>query len=369
MPATPVTAWKNIGVMRGIGIAMVVLNHASMGAFGVLRASPVQQPVSSLAVLVELLVKGLTPACLPVFLFASGYFTGRFSSTWKAASSNAWRIVQGYCLWSIPSFAILVALGDRVVDRDVVRSFVVGGPWPSYWFLILLVQLSLVAPVIARGITAWPRAAVAVVIVVQCGATAAGYAAAAGAPVVPNHAVVMHLHFFAGGMIFSSRASSLVPFIIAHRAAIAVIVCVLAGVSCAESVWLGHVLGDGSPASWVYGGERLSLQSFAVAFIAWLVTLPSSTMTRWRTSLDWIGLRSLAVLLMMDPCVSWSTRIMWHFEDIMFGSQRSVSLPPEWMMSVGLLPVLFVVGLGVPIATFQLVELGFGKRVRAFLFS
>ena len=40
MPATPVTAWKNIGVMRGIGIAMVVLNHASMGAFGVLRASP-----------------------------------------------------------------------------------------------------------------------------------------------------------------------------------------------------------------------------------------------------------------------------------------------------------------------------------------
>ena len=368
MSATPVTAWKNISVMRGIGIAMVVLNHASMGAFGVLRASPLQQPVSSLAVLVELLVKGLTPACLPIFLFASGYVTGRFSSTWKAASSNAWRVVQGYLLWSIPSFAILVALGDRVVDRDLVSSFVVGGPWPSYWFLILLVQLSLLAPFIARGVTAWPRAAMAVVVLLQFGVAAAGYAAATGESVVPDHAVVMHLHFFAGGMIFSSRASTLVPFIIAHRAAIAVVAGVLAGASCAESVWLGHVVGDGSSASWVYGGERLSLQYFAVAFIAWLVTLPSST-TRWRTSLDWIGLRSLAVLLMMDPCVSWSTRIMWHFEQIMLGSQRSVSLPPEWMMGVGLLPVLFVVGLGVPIATFQLVELGFGKRVRAFFFS
>jgi surface polysaccharide O-acyltransferase-like enzyme len=366
---TSVAVWRNIGVMRGIGIVLVALNHASMGAFGVLRETPQLVGLSAIQVVVEVLAKSLTPVCLPLFLCASGFFTVRFSSTWTLAAGNARRILQRYLLWSIPGFVVVVGLENHPLDwNDTLSTFVGGGPWPTYWFLILLVQLSLLAPLLARLVARAPGLALGLAILLQVGAIAVAAQAAMGHPVLPSHLVILHLHFFIGGMLLSARGTRLVALVAAHRTLVGVLVAVLGVAACAESVWLGGVFGDGGPGSFVYAGERISLQLFAVALILFIAALLSST-APWHKALDWVGLRSLAVLLMMDPAVRLTTAALWHVDQIVFGVVRQDALPPAWMMNVALVPVLFMVAIGVPTVTFHLIETRLGKGVRAFLFA
>ena len=138
--------------------------------------------------------------------------------------------------------------------------------------------------------------------------------------------------------------------------------------SCVESIWLGGLLGDGSPGSYVYAGERVSLQVFALVAIVLIAAMPAST-GRLHKILDWIGMRSLAVLLLMDPAVRLTTAVLWHVDQLVFGVVRADAVPPAWMTNVALVPVLFVVALGVPVATYHLVEVRFGAKVRTFLFA
>jgi len=370
VPPKPVTAWKNIGVMRGLGIALVALNHAAVAAFSVMRLMPEGSHLSGLEETVELVAKSLTPACLPIFLFSSGYFTFRFSANWKAASSTAVRILLRYLLWAIPSFALFFAIGDGVIHwKDTLFSFLSGGPWPSYWFLVLLIQLSLVAPWVANGVKSYPNAAIWLCIVFESVASIEGYLASAGHSILPSaHLIIVHLPAFAFGMIFSARSVSLLPWLVKHRRAFGVVALLSAAASCAESVWLGHIFGDGTSATYVYNAERVTTLVFALSAIFWLVTLPAQK-SRVRETLDWIGLRSVAVLLMMDMCIRVAISGLWHLERIAFGSARPAAVPPPWMQNVGLLLVVFAAALLVPVLAFHVIETRLGKRARSFLFG
>lgn len=356
--------------MRGLGIALVALNHAAVAAFAVMRVLPEGERLSWFEEAVELLAKSLSPACLPTFLFASGYFTYRFSANWKAASATALRIFLRYLLWAIPSFALIIAIGDQPFRwKDTLVSFVGGGPWPSYWFLILLIQLSLVAPWVAKGVKARPNTAIWLCILLQVAATAAEYVTTAGHAILPSaHLAIVNLPFFTFGMIFSARASTFVPWLVARRGLLSVLVLLSAAASCAESVWLGRVFGDGTSATYIYNAERVSILLFALSSICWLVTLPAKQ-SKVRELLDWVGLRSVAVLLMMDMCIRVAVSGLWHVERIAFGSTRPSSVPPPWMQNVGLLVVLGAVSLVVPVLTYHLVETRIGKRARSFLFG
>jgi hypothetical protein len=159
-----------------------------------------------------------------------------------------------------------------------------------------------------------------------------------------------------------------VDFVSRHRVGFGVVGVAAALLSCAESVWLGGIVGDGGPGSYVYAGERVSLQVFAVVTILLLAAMPPSV-GRVHKVFDWIGMRSLAVLLVMDPTVRLTTAALWHVDQLVFGVVRDNAVPPAWLTNVALVPVLFVVALGVPVAVYHLVETRLGPRVRTFLFA
>jgi surface polysaccharide O-acyltransferase-like enzyme len=363
-----VAVWRNIGVMRGVGIALVALNHAAMGAFGVLHQAPPPSGPTTLQVVVEVITRGLTPVCLPLFLFASGYFTLRFSSTWSLALANARRILLRFLLWSIPGLVVVEALAHHPLDwRETVWTFV-GGPWPTYWFLLLLVQLSLLAPWLVRLVKEAPALALSVALALELGSIVVAGFAASGHPVVPSHFVLWHVPAFVAGMWLSAHGTALVDFVSRHRVGFGVVGVAAALLSCAESVWLGGIVGDGGPGSYVYAGERVSLQVFAVVTILLLAAMPPSV-GRVHKVFDWIGMRSLAVLLVMYPTVRLTTAALWHVDQLVFGVVRDNAVPPAWLTNVALVPVLFVVALGVPVAVYHLVETRLGPRVRTFLFA
>jgi hypothetical protein len=195
----------------------------------------------------------------------------------------------------------------------------------------------------------------------------AGFAAG-GQPVVSSHFVLLHLPWFIVGLWLSAHGTPLVAFTSQHRAAVVVVGVAAAVSSCAESVWLGGLVGDGGPDSLVYAGERVSLQVFALATILSIAAMPAST-GRWHKTFDWIGMRSLAVLLVMDPAVRLTTAALWHVDQLVFGVVRNDSIPPAWLTSVWLVPVLFVVALGVPVGVYHVVDTRLGARVRAILFA
>lgn len=64
MSTSSVAIWRNI---------LVALSRATMGAFGVLHEAPPPSGPTTLQVIVELIARGLTPVCLPLFLCAAGY--------------------------------------------------------------------------------------------------------------------------------------------------------------------------------------------------------------------------------------------------------------------------------------------------------
>ncbi len=147
---------------------LVVLNHATAGS-GILIESASNQPVHHRLgdVIVELLLRNLTPVCLPSFLFASGYFMFRFQSTWKSALAAARAIAVRYLIWAIAGYAVLSVIRRELNVRQILVGLLTEGPFSAYWFLLLFIQFALLAPWLGALVRRTPRTTLAGLAFVQ----------------------------------------------------------------------------------------------------------------------------------------------------------------------------------------------------------
>jgi surface polysaccharide O-acyltransferase-like enzyme len=361
---------RNVPVIRGAAIALVILNHSvsfSLGIAGILTARPPGWPAWRSAF--ELLVLGLSQQCIPAFFFASGFFMYRFSRTWPAARASARSIATRYLLWSIPGY-VVIAIATRSFDaRAVAISLLDRGPYyGTYWFLVVLFQLSLAAPLLARWVDRSPRTALLSCLALQLTVSAVFYVRAFGGWVTEPHFVLWRVPFLLAGMLVSARSEDVVRWLVERRRKVAAVALLCQVLPLAESVAWGLWRGDGSVTSFLFGLDKLTITIAAIAAVAWSLTLRSEP-SPVRARLSTLGMSSLAILLASDLFFAATVRVVWHAGHWAGLPASPPGVAPPYMTSFWLAPLLFVAGLLGPLVAAGAVERLFGKPARRLLFG
>jgi surface polysaccharide O-acyltransferase-like enzyme len=357
--AAPPSVWRNIPAIRGAAIAGMIVTHSiefSLGIAGVLDARPADWPPWQS--FVELVGRALGPQCVPVFLFASGFFMYRFSKTWSAAWGSARGIAIRYVLWALPGYAFLLLVQKEMGPADAVLSFLQKGPYyGTYWFLVLLFQLCLAAPLLARWVDASLRSAVAFGIALQVVASAHHYWSV-GQGVEPAWRFVLwRLPFFLAGMIVSSRSERVAGWLAGRRRQLTVLLVLSQLALVAECVLVRS-----------YAQDKVTLVLASLLVLAWALTLPAEG-GRVRSWLGTLGMNSMAVLLASDLFFGAMGRLLWHAGHWLGLPAPPPGEAPAYMRTVVMAVPFLLAGLVGPLLVAHAVERLFGKPARRLVFG
>lgn len=373
--------WKNLSLLRGIAMCLVVLNHATKSAYGLRPVEfvgpfSVEFPLSSL---LFVLLLNISPLCLPAFLVASGLFAFRWLRSWRSCLTNVKQLLRRYLLWAIPIYLLLIAVTAMTFDPwKMGAGLLKGGPLASYWFFALLIKLYLISPLLIRGIDRWPRAVGAAALALQITVCLRYYLYLSGNsilfPIIPEHGVLLHLPFYMLGMYMSRNLTAVVDFITRHRGKIALSTLLALLAACAESSLIGLAELWRTPRHPnFFAGERATEALFGLLAPCLIISARASAspLRRW---LDGFGMASLGILLTTDLCMRLMFALMWHVPqclgDISMIPTAS-GLAPAWMsaLSVGLGFILSAAGVFGPLFIMYAIQRLAGGKVYAFLFG
>jgi hypothetical protein len=169
-------------------------------------------------------------------------------------------------------------------------------------------------------------------------------------------------------MLVSARSDEVVRYLAARRRMVAGLAILAQLLPIAESVLWGRWRGDGSPSSWLYGLDKLTLVVAAAATLSWALTIRSEPSPA-RSRLSSLGMSSLAVLLASDLFFFATSRVLWHAGEWMGLPPPLAGAAPVYMRSLWVALPLFAVGLGGPILAARIVERLLGKPARRLVFG
>lgn len=349
---------------------MVALNHSTLATVGFMRG-----PVGAAGPerlgdrLVEMFFQNITPLSLPMFIFASGYYAARFHQQWASALASARTTTIRYLIWSISGYAIL-AIAHRHLDLlDTLHGLVTNGPFSAYWFLVMFIEMTLITPLLSRLVTRSPWLALSVAIAAQAFSSFLTYRGLAGSPEFLNpHTVPRNLSPFLLGMLFSIHSSTITPRLEKRRTWLMAGAVVFFAVSLAETVALSQAFGDGTIRTYSYDVGRASFVLCSLFSIGAIVTA-APKYPRIRSYLDWLGARSLALLLLLDPVLTIAVWALWHANDLIHFKFQHTTIPPVWTQGTWTTVPLLVTGLLIPLLTVELVGHWGGKNAKKFLFG
>ncbi len=368
--------WKTVLHLRGIAMCFVVLNHAvqhipASYVLGPAALVPWEEP-ADYAVL--MLARGWAPACLHAFLLASGFVTYQFFRGAHESWAFARQIIRKYLMWAIPMFVVLAIKARRVDLVAVAKDLVVGGPVTTYWFLVLIAMLYMLAPPVVTLVRTRPRMAVLLAAVITVASTAAFYLVDPALAVpfwfVPVEHALRFLPFFVLGMLASRYADVLGPWLARHRSAsrwacalCAVLVTLESALLAKQSAWV--IL----PYGRMYATERAAMPLFSLSVLAVLATLDmkSPALLKW---LNEVGNQSLGILLMMDLFQYVVVAFFWHIPRAVWPAATTAyaqhRLPaPIIEHALWFVLPLFAAGLWGPLYVMEYAKRFFGNRVRA----
>jgi len=152
---------KKLLYLNGLATLGAVLYHASGWGFIAMfwwtdRYRPVSVPnfdqMNSLSYFSLRFVEQFIIFAIPSFIFVSGYFlafaTGRSRNTvgWDVIFNRVKKFLIPYILWSLIMIALDVFFGASVSPGRVAVALVTGAATPAFYFIPVLIQLSLISP-------------------------------------------------------------------------------------------------------------------------------------------------------------------------------------------------------------------------------
>jgi len=154
---------RKLSYLSGLAVIGVVLYHASgWGFVGMFwwthRYLPVSTPnfdqMYSLPYFGLRFVEQLVSFSIPAFLFVSGVFvafaTGRSQSTlgWGSAWARIRHLAIPFLFWSTVMLAAAFLQGETYSAAEAIRMILLGQTTPAFYFVPLLCQLYLLAPLL-----------------------------------------------------------------------------------------------------------------------------------------------------------------------------------------------------------------------------
>lgn len=353
-------------LLNGVSIVSVILFHAAGWGFtamyswaGRYMPGATMETIGrtpnyyGLNVLVQLGV-----FAIPAFLFVSGYFVSavysqlEFRESWRRLLARVGVLIIPYLVWSA------IALAGRAVEgrlgflQNLPAILLTGGATPAYYYVPLLIQLYVLAPLLVRWARRRSTSMFVTFLLLQLAIYAKNYAAlvfpestlvASIAQLIPKWLFVSYLFWFSAGILASTHVRLIERWATSfrHVAGYVVIGLFLSGYLEWELLgrWTGQI--------WMPHYETLidGLYSVAVilAVLGW-VSAPRG-LTRW---LNLLGERSYGIYLIHPIVMEYAARGVYRLAPGL--------LNQGWFFEA----LLISLGLGIPLLT-----IGFVRRSRA----
>ena len=326
---------RQFGALRGLAMLIVVLNHSIETGLRVEKlgyALPEGVGYYALLILHELGI-----FAVPTFLFISGAFfsyAARGSDTlklpWKVVWSSLKHLLWPYLIWSIVFYIVIFMLqGEAYSPIGYLKNLVTGFP---YHFIPILAFYYAVSPFLVSltkrfgyyllaAIGLYQLMIINIVFPGALGFTSPGWMRTLVPPVI-GYTMALWAIYFPLGLVYSINTRSLLPRLQKFRGlflATTIVFFVLSALNTAKILDL-----------------RLAMFIAAVSFVLFIPVLKRNSIPKVR-ELEEVGKRSYGLYLT-------------HLIILEFVFTGIVTFLP-WLLNYQLLlqPVLFVLGLGIPL--------------------
>ncbi len=327
---------RQFAALRGLAIVIVVFYHTI--ALGV--AIPQEwgyPPIEGGARMVLLLLQQFGYLAVPTFLFISGCFVSYAAAgtpprlSWKTVWSNLKRILWPYLLWSIVFYTIVYFQRNEIYSAPgYIKQLIVGYPFNFVPILVFWLALS---PILVRLARRFSRVLIAIILLFQMFLLNLEYPGILGfafpawahwlKPPVLHFTLAVWGIYYPLGLIYSVNAKSITPWLQKNKVALWAILGVF------------FVLGFLSKA------EILKFQLvdylYPLMFVLLLPTIRRDAIP-WARQLEEVGKHSYGLYL---------THLITL--DLALVAVNAL-LPSLLDYRIWLMPPLFVLALGVPLA-------------------
>lgn len=367
---------KRVFLLMGLAILAVVWSHAAgMGQIAMIlwadRYRPVSVPnfdqVGTLPYYVLLAIRQLTIWGVPAFLFISGFFMAyaargsQSALSWKMVRTRLVYLLVPYVIWSAMCFAGDALEGLTYAPREYLERLVFGRAHGSYFYVPLLVQFYLLAPLLAPVARTRGRLLLVVAACLQGSAIGLRYLLlfwideADLGPLIHLQApwlFVIWCFFFVLGFVGGFHLTELKLWLARRKWALLAAMIALAPLAIVEPEMI--YLNTGVDRRFVPLTIATNLYSvaFLLCFLAFEISLP------FPRGISEVGKRSYAIYLL-------------HLKTMQFFGRVIRQIAP-WMLAHQVLlfkPLMFAIGLGVPLLFMALVARLPARRVYRYLFG
>jgi membrane-bound acyltransferase YfiQ involved in biofilm formation len=321
---------KRLLLLNGLAILAVVFNHASSYIYLSMFwwttsyrqvTVPNYDQLGSAAYYGVVAIQQLTLFSVPAFLFVSGFFvayaargkSGGFS--WKTVQGRITGLLWPFLIWSTVLLLLEVVQTGKVgTPLDYIRRLLTGDIIGAYYFVPLLCQFYLLAPLIVKIAKQHPVA-------LLIGSAALQF----GISIWLVYLQINHREFYTGlfsngwlfiwqvfyfplGVVVGFRWSTVRPWLARYKWILVVLAAAFGLLSIFENEWIQLAMGATPDWQAMTVSSRLYALTFILAFVAF-----DQDKGRIAQGLNWLGARSYGIYLLHFPLLGFGARFFHHF--------------------------------------------------------
>jgi membrane-bound acyltransferase YfiQ involved in biofilm formation len=369
---------RRVFLLMGLAILAVVLSHAAgWGQIAMFlwtdRYRPVTVPnfdqLGTLPYYALLLIRQLTLWAVPAFLFVSGFFVAyaargsQSAVSWKMVWTRVRNLLVPYLIWSGVIFVGDALQGNTYTALGYLARIVTGQADGTYFYVPLLCQFYLLAPLIVPLAKTRGQLLLGAAAVLQAAALGASYLALSRAvpPALDLVArvllqpwlVFLWAVYFPLGIVVGCRLEPVKEWLARHRWQLLLTTIVLAGLAIAEPEAIYRIAGQERR----FTPLTLATSLYSVAFILCFLAF-GNLGNRLSGMLSQLGTKAYGTYLLHMKVMEFSARAIRQFAPWMLAHQVLLFMP-----------VMFTVGLGVPLLFMAGVAKSPARKYYRYLFG
>jgi len=349
--------------LNGIAILGVIVFHTAGWGFTAMfawthRYLPVTAPnfdqVDTLPYFALRGVEQLAVFSIPAFLFVSGLFiaiaTGRARKnvSWPTVRARIRDLAIPYLFWSILLMAVSFAQNPTLTPQAAIVNLLTGGANPAYYYVPLLIQFLLLAPLITWFARERWLPLLMVAGLIQLSVQLLYYPALLNVDVgalqpavdfVPKWFFPARIFWFTLGVVAGFHMQAFDGFVRRIRWWALGLALILFPLGMLE--W--EIIQDFSGQPWLAHRETILDSLFSAAFVFSFLGFKRAA-APYSAQLNNLGSKSFGIYLIHSPVMEYTARLVYHVAPWVLASQ------------VLFQPLLIVLGLGVPLAMMAVVN-------------
>ena len=353
---------KRLLFMSGLAVIGVILFHtAGTGLTSMFfwahrylpaTVNPMDQVGSSEYYLLRLLEQ-VVVACIPIFLFVSGYFIA--VSTKRSDKTISWNIIWGriknllipYFVWSTVVLVLLFIQGERYTGQKLLVMLFTGSTSPVLYFVPLLIQFYVLAPfLVPLARNKWLQLLI-ITALMQIIVQLTQYPLFFGlespfaiqlVKLIPKWFLLARIFWFPLGMVAGFHSEVFRNWLEKYRFIFLFITLALIPLGMVE--WEYYFRQSGI--DWLDHRETILDSIYSIGVIFTFLGF-SKNKFPFEGFIGSLGARSFGVFLTHAIFIEYTAKLLYHLLPQILGNQ--------WLLQ----PLLFIVGLGMPLLLIAIV--------------